>query len=116
MSFLRKAVQQQRSRLYGGAVGSRKLFSTSASREKIFELRTYAMQPAKARECMKIVDELIPIRAKFSKLNGYWYTELGGLNEITFLWEFGRCFHVTIVKSKVVALPLCRQLCPPHLS
>lgn len=76
--------------------GSGKSLSTSVSREtgaggKIYEFRTYAVHPAKMRECMCALEEVLPVRTGFSKLNGYWYTELGGLNEINFLWEFGGC-------------------------
>ena len=41
------------------------------------------------RDAMKIVEDLLPYRQKFSKMNGCWVTELGGLNEMNFLWEFG---------------------------
>ena len=66
-------------------------FSASAARgsEKVYEFRTYAVAPSRMREAMKIVEELLPYRQKFSKMNGHWYTELGGLNEMHFLWEFG---------------------------
>ena len=74
---------------------SARYFSSSApSRDgKIYELRTYGVQPARMMEWKagwdSLMAELINIRAKFSKLNGCWYTELGGLNEMNFLWEFG---------------------------
>lgn len=75
---------------------SARSFSQSAScREgRVFELRTYGVQPARMMEWRagwdSLMVELMNIRAKFSKLNGCWYTELGGLNEMNFLWEFGR--------------------------
>ncbi len=66
-------------------------FSASASRNsgKVYEFRTYAVKPKRMREAMKIAEELLPFRQKFSKMNGFWYTELGALNEMNFLWEFG---------------------------
>ena len=56
---------------------------------KIYELRTYAVQPGKMSEYMAVMKEVLPVRTKYSKMNGFWYTELGGLNELIYLWEFG---------------------------
>ena len=79
--------------------GSRKPLSTSAAGEggKIYEFRTYAVHPEKMKECVGVMEELLPVRAEFSKLNGYWYTELGGLNEINFLWEFGGLLSIGLI-------------------
>jgi hypothetical protein len=61
------------------------------STKKIYELRIYAIKPGMVKECQEVVDtDVGPLRSSFSKLNGYWYTELGGLNEIHSLWEYGK--------------------------
>lgn len=76
-------------------LGSR-TFSTSqvpaatTSSEKIYELRTYALQPARYGEFLKLSNEQLHMRTAKSKLIGYWTTELGGLNEVVHLWEYGR--------------------------
>ena len=77
-------------RLAIAAVTRGRFFSTSAGRAgKVYELRRYAVHPSKMRECMAVLEEVLAMRAKFSKMNGCWSTELGGLNELHFLWEFG---------------------------
>jgi hypothetical protein len=66
-------------------------FSSSPSARKIYELRIYAVQPVRMKECMGVLEkDVLPLRSSFSKLNGCWYTELGALNEINFLWEYGK--------------------------
>ena len=61
--------------------------------KKIFEFRTYAIRPDKFRECMKIIESNIHIRTAHSKLVGFWITEMGGINEVYHLWEFGKSRH-----------------------
>ena len=70
-----------------------KHLSTSSTRgsEKVYEFRTYTALPSKMRDAMKIMeDNILPYRQKFSKMSGCWVTELGGMNEMNFLWEFGK--------------------------
>ena len=62
----------------------------AASSENIYELRTYAIQPARYGEFLKLSSEQLHMRTAHSKLVGYWTTELGGLNEVVHLWEYGR--------------------------
>ena len=71
---------------------TRESSSTAASTEKgkLYELRTYAIQPAKFGEFLKLSAEHFHLRTAHSKLIGYWTTELGGLNEVVHLWEYGR--------------------------
>ena len=61
--------------------------------EKIFEFRMYAIRPDKFGECMKIIENNIHIRTAHSKLVGFWITEMGGINEVYHLWEFGKFRH-----------------------
>jgi hypothetical protein len=61
-----------------------------AVNKKIFEFRTYAIHPDKFGECMKIIESNIHIRTAHSKLVGFWITEMGGINEVHHLWEFGK--------------------------
>ena len=39
---------------------------------------------------MAVMEEIVPVRTQHSKLTGAWCTELGGLNEVNFLWEYGK--------------------------
>ena len=59
-------------------------------KKKIYEFRTYAIRPDKFGEFTKIMDEYIGLRTAHSKMLGYWVTDLGGINEVNHLWEYGR--------------------------
>lgn len=65
-------------------------FTEDDVNRKLFEFRTYAIRPDKFGECMKIIENNIYIRTAHSKLVGFWITELGGINEVHHLWEFGK--------------------------
>jgi hypothetical protein len=73
-------------------VGINGTISTRNHSSKVYELRTYSVKP----ECMKpFVDltlEKLHIRTSFSVLHGYWTAELGGLNQVVHLWEYGQYF------------------------
>ena len=53
----------------------------------------YAIRPDKFGECMQIIENNIHIRTAHSKLVGFWITEMGGINEVYHLWEFGKFRH-----------------------
>lgn len=61
-----------------------------AGDSKLYELRTYAIKPDRMAEFMKIMQEGFSYRTAHSKLNGYWTTDLGGVNEVVHIWEYGR--------------------------
>ena len=65
---------------------------------KIYELRTYAIRPDKFGEYLKIMEENIDLRTAHSKLIGFWITDLGGINEVNHLWEYGE-FHSHVACS-----------------
>ena len=63
--------------------------SNDAENKKIYELRTYAIRPDKFGEYLKLMEENIGLRTAHSKLLGFWITDLGGINEVNHLWEYG---------------------------
>lgn len=65
--------------------------SNDADNNKIYELRTYAIRPDKFGEYLKLMEENIGLRTAHSKLVGFWITDLGGINEVNHLWEYGNC-------------------------
>jgi len=71
----------------------RAISSTTSSyteeKNKFYELRTYSIQPARYGEFLKLTAEKIHMRTAYSKMIGYWTSELGGMNEVTHLWEYG---------------------------
>ena len=56
----------------------------------IYELRTYTLQPGKQGEYLKLNGEVgRKIRGdKYGKLEGFWSTEFGTLNQFVHLWSY----------------------------
>jgi NIPSNAP len=55
----------------------------------IYEMRTYSIEIGQAQQYIKIFEEIgLPIISKYNKLVGYWFTEIGELNQLVHIWEF----------------------------
>ena len=56
---------------------------------KYFEMRTYTLKPGTVKQYIKYFEEIgRPIITKYLKLVGFWYTELGTLNQLVSIWEY----------------------------
>lgn len=55
----------------------------------IHELRIYTLWPGKVPAFFKLVEDMaIPVRGDdYGKLEGYWFTEFGTLNQVVHLWS-----------------------------
>jgi hypothetical protein len=56
----------------------------------IYELRTYTLLPGKQAEYLRLASDVSrKIRGDdYGKLEGYWYTEFGTLNQLVHLWSY----------------------------
>jgi len=72
-----------------------------SSNQKVYELRTYDLVPQKVGEFMKLSNEKFHLRTQHSVLLGYWTTELGGLNQVVHLWEYGSLSERSGVRAKL---------------
>ena len=54
----------------------------------IYELRTYDLKPGSVDAMEKAQAEALPIREKYSKLAGWWHTDIGPLNQVVHLWPY----------------------------
>jgi len=56
----------------------------------LHELRTYTLWPGKVPALLKLAEEKArPIRGNdYGTLQGYWYTEIGPLNQVVHLWSY----------------------------
>tara|TARA_R110002167_G_scaffold75815_2_gene211533 strand:- start:95 stop:730 length:636 start_codon:yes stop_codon:yes gene_type:complete len=56
----------------------------------IHELRIYTLKPGKVPEFLKLAEErALPIRGdNYGKMEGYWFSEFGALNQIFHLWSY----------------------------
>ena len=60
----------------------------------VYELRVYTLQPGKVAEFQALIEkEALPIISKYSKLVGWWSSEVGPLNEVVHLWAYEDLNH-----------------------
>ena len=55
---------------------------SGATKDKIFELRTYSIKPDRLKEFLTLTNEKFHLRTRASVLHGYWTVELGGINQV----------------------------------
>lgn len=75
-------------------------YQTSSAVElgKVYELRTYAIWPQYLKDFLNLTSEEFHLRTSQSKLIGYWTSELGGLNEVVHIWEYGILALISLLK------------------
>ena len=59
----------------------------------LYELRTYTLKPATTEAFEERFAEGMPTREKYSRLAGFWHTEIGPLNQVIHLWPFDSLAH-----------------------
>jgi hypothetical protein len=65
----------------------------------IYEMRTYTLKPRSVDIVEKIIGEVLPNRLKYSKLVGFWHTDIGPLNQIIHIWEYNDMAHRDQVRA-----------------
>lgn len=65
----------------------------------IYELRTYDLKVGKVDTFMKRFGEGLPVREKYSKLGGFWFTDIGPLNQVLHLWPYENMAHRDEVRA-----------------
>jgi hypothetical protein len=72
----------------------------------IYEMRIYTVQPGKVGEVQALFEkEGLPIIKEYSKLVGWWSTEVGPLNQVVHLWAFESAGHREQVRAAQNADP-----------
>jgi hypothetical protein len=65
----------------------------------LYEVRTYTLKPGSVAEAEKRFGEAIPAREKHSKLDAFWHTDIGPLNQIIHVWGYESLQHRTEVRA-----------------
>jgi len=73
----------------------------------IYDFRMYTLKPGATPDYMAAVEEVaLPIRKKYGvKLAGWYYSEIGELNQVVHIWAFDDEAHMAEAKAKVAADP-----------
>ena len=54
----------------------------------IYEVRTYTLKPGSVAKFEENFSKALPAREKYSKLGGFWHTEIGPLNQVIHIWPY----------------------------
>lgn len=72
----------------------------------VYELRIYSVQPGKVGELQALFEkEGLPVINEYSKLVGWWSTEVGPLNQVVHLWAYNDHGHREKVRAAQNADP-----------
>ena len=71
----------------------------------IYELRTYNVKPGSVEAVENTLAEVLPIREKYSKLAGYWHTDVGLLNQVVHLWPYDSLAQIPEVSGAAAKDP-----------
>jgi len=68
----------------------------------IYDMRTYTLKPGALQQYMDAVRDVgLPVRQKYGiKLAGWYYTELGRLNQVVHIWAFRDWQHMQESKQQ----------------
>ncbi len=73
----------------------------------IYDFRVYTLKPGAVPDYMAAVREVgKPVRDKYGvKLAGWYYSEVGELNQVVHIWAYNDYAHMDEMKAKVAADP-----------
>ena len=72
----------------------------------VYEMRVYTVQPGKVGELQTLFEkEGLPVIKEYSKLVGWWSTEIGPLNQVIHLWAYNDHGHREQVRAAQNAEP-----------
>ena len=54
----------------------------------IYEVRTYQLKPRSVPEFIDVFGKALPKREEVSKLSGFFYTDIGPLNQVIHVWPY----------------------------
>eukprot|EP01119_Soliformovum_irregulare_P007024 TRINITY_DN19432_c0_g1_i1.p1 TRINITY_DN19432_c0_g1~~TRINITY_DN19432_c0_g1_i1.p1 ORF type:complete len:222 (+),score=37.94 TRINITY_DN19432_c0_g1_i1:37-702(+) len=77
--------------------------SQGATLPKVYELRTYDVHPAHFPSFVKLTQDHIDKRTKYSKLVGYWTSDVSSsINETVHIWEYDSLDHRADVRKQLI--------------
>jgi NIPSNAP protein len=76
-----------------------------ADKPSVYELRNYRTKPGAVRQWAGLMQKVLPVREKYSKIVGLWITEAGQPNEVCHIWAYKDLNHRAQVRAAAVADP-----------
>jgi len=69
----------------------------------IYEIRTYNLKPRSVPEFLRRTGEKIDARITYSQLGGFWYSEIGPLNQFVHIWPYQDLNQRATIRAQVVS-------------
>jgi hypothetical protein len=69
----------------------------------IYEFRTYDIKPRTVDQFGENTKAKLDKRLEYSPLGGFWYTEMGPLNQVVHIWPYEDANHRSEIRSKAVS-------------
>ena len=69
----------------------------------IYEFRTYDIKPRTVDQFGENTKAKLDKRLEYSSLGGFWYTEMGPLNQVVHIWPYEDLNHRSEIRSKAVS-------------
>ncbi|HZT05846.1 MAG TPA: NIPSNAP family protein [Chloroflexota bacterium] len=79
----------------------------------IFEIRTYNLRPGAVAEYESRFGAAYPSREGYSRLYGFWHTEIGPLNQVVHIWPYESLQHRADVRAAAAKDPSGKWPPPP---
>ena len=85
--------------------------------EMLYDFRMYTFKPGSVPDYMAAVEELaVPIRQKYGiKLAGWFYSDVGMLNQVVHIWAYNNEKHLIEGKAQVAADPDWKEKYVPRV-
>lgn len=74
----------------------------------IYEIRTYNLKPGAVGEYESQFAKAYQVRQKYSKLYGFWHTDVGPLNQLVHIWGYDNMQHRADVRAAAAKDPDAR--------
>ena len=71
----------------------------------IYEVRTYTLKPGSVAQFEENFAKALPHREKYSKLGGFWHTEVGPLNQVIHIWPYDDLNQRAEIRAEAVKDP-----------
>ena len=69
----------------------------------IYEIRTYDLKPRSIPEFERRTAERLPGRLEYSRLGGFWRTEVGPLNQVVHIWPYDDLNRRAEIRAQAIA-------------
>jgi hypothetical protein len=69
----------------------------------VYEMRVYQVKPGKLPAYLKLFEEVgMPVRRRYGELIGFWFTDIGELNQVVHVWAYESLDRRTALRAQLM--------------